>query len=372
MNNDIEQVTNINEANNEANKEANKEASKKVNKKTKYNRLDKDKYKDKDKDKEEDVIVIPTFDNYNAFLNHKFNIAQLKSICKHYKQPVTGNKLMLTNIIYKYLFLSHNASVIQRVWRKSYYMVYSKLRGPARFNRKICVNETDFFTMDDLKSIPFKQFFSFKDTDNMVYGFDIMSLHNLFISNDKLLNPYTRNPINMKVRRNFNSILYFSKILKDPIQLDANEEPETTENLQNNNTITHDSIVTRAVNLFHDIDILGNYTNPMWFLELQKPQLLLLFRELFDIWSYRSQLSEQVKNEICPNGFPFLNIHLYNLSNSPLKDVQFSILGIMETMTRSGINQHSKYLGSTYVLCALTLVNTSAADALPWLYESVI
>ncbi len=335
-----------------------------------------DKNDGKTKVNKNELIIIPTSDNYNAFLSNKFSITQLKSICKHYKLPVTGNKQVLTNIIYKYLYLSHNALIIQKVWKKYYYKLYSKLRGPARFNRSLCVNETDFFTMDDLKELPFKQFFSYKDKDNMIYGFDIMSLYNLINSNNanndyanntklpEVLNPYTRNPMCIKVINNFKSILFFSKLLKDELQLNINE-PEI---VKNNSSVTRENIVIRCINLFYEIDTLGNYTNPMWFLELQQPQLLVYFRELFDIWTYRAQLSEQVKLEICPQGTPFT---IVQVNNMPLLELQHNILVIMETMVMSGINQSSRYLGSSYVLCALTLINRNAAETMPWLYESV-
>ena len=43
----------------------------------------------------------------------------------------------------------------------------------------------------------------------------------------------------------------------------------------------------------------------------------------------------------------------------------------MENIIKNGINRESKCLGCNYVLCAITLVNPQAAQALPWLYYSV-
>jgi hypothetical protein len=50
--------------------------------------------------------------------------------------------------------------------------------------------------------------------------------------------------------------------------------------------------------------------------------------------------------------------------------IKKSVLTILERFVNSGIDQDSKALGSYYVLGALTLVNESAADALPWLFQS--
>ena len=40
-------------------------------------------------------------------------------------------------------------------------------------------------------------------------------------------------------------------------------------------------------------------------------------------------------------------------------------------MINKGINNNSCVLGSYYVLCALTMVSSDAANTLPWLYEAV-
>ena len=330
-----------------------------------------------------DVIIIPTYDSYTSFQNQKFTAVQLKKICRHYNLSVTGNKQVLMNTIYKHLYLSFNAAIIQRFWRKHYVKRYAKLHGPARFKRHLCVNETDFFTMDAVKDIPYAQFFSFKDTDNMIYGFDIMSLYNLFTSsherhtreNDtsrEVLNPYTRNPLSRRVKRDFKSLLFLSDLLKEDIQLIINE-PEENKVISNNNNNNNNNynIEYRAIALFNEMDRLGNYTNPMWFLGLRRAELLVYIRELYDIWMYRAQLTDQLKYEICPEGSPFTNTRMNDFSELSLRELQNSILLIMEAMVKNGINQHSCYLGSTYVLCAITLVSNSAAEALPWLYESV-
>ena len=56
----------------------------------------------------------------------------------------------------------------------------NKLRGPALRTRK-CTNETDFFTLMDLKEIPEEQFISYKDNDGFTYGFDICSIYNMIV-----------------------------------------------------------------------------------------------------------------------------------------------------------------------------------------------
>ena len=96
-------------------------------------------------------------------------------------------------------------------------------------NRKICVNDTDFATLEDIKLIPYNQFYSFTCNNNNVYGFNIISLYSLISksntgiinrnqNNIKLnlrnntLNPYTREKIEDKIIEHFFKYLLLAKI----------------------------------------------------------------------------------------------------------------------------------------------------------------
>ena len=99
-------LTNIIEGEQNGIGEQNVIVKKKIRRKTDMNNLS----ERKKKKKEEEIIVMPTYESYNSFLNNKFTGLQLKQICKYYKLNVTGTKQILTNVIYKHLFLSCNAS----------------------------------------------------------------------------------------------------------------------------------------------------------------------------------------------------------------------------------------------------------------------
>ena len=120
------------------------------------------------------------------------------------------------------------------------------------------------------------------------------------------------------------------------------------------------------------MDSLGNYTNYEWFSQLEKPSLVKFIKEIYDIWDYRANLDFSVKENICPPyGTPFLGINMLNLSSNDIEIIKLFAIRIMEQLIKTGINRESRCLGSNYVLCALTLVNPLAAEALPWLYYSV-
>ena len=47
------------------------------------------------------------------------------------------------------------------------------------------------------------------------------------------------------------------------------------------------------------------------------------------------------------------------------------ILEILKKLVYDGISDEFRSLGAYYILASLTIVNQNAANALPWLYESV-
>jgi hypothetical protein len=220
--------------------------------------------------------------------------------------------------------------------------------------------------MEPVEEIPFNQFISYKDTDGFIYGFDINSLHNLFmISTDDTTNPYNRKDFPKLVLLNLVLIVRLSKILNHPVNLIYEDD---TKKLS-----PEKAIELRAITIFQSINALGNYSNADWFLSLNKIQLIHFVKELIKIWGYRAQLSIQIKINICPpTGDPFRAVNLHYLHNeNNVWNIKRVLLDVMEKMINNGIDNDSKSLGAYYILGSLTLVNTDAATALPWLFQSV-
>ena len=309
-------------------------------------------------------ISIPTIKNYNELIKYNYNLSQLKLIAKNYKLKITGNKNQLITRIYSFLYFSSFIIKIQKLFRGMLVKKFKSLHGPAAINRKLCTNTDDFVTMEPLEEINFHQFLSYKDEDGFIYGFDINSLHNLFIKSKSISNPYNRNSIPEFVFKNIKSIVRLSKILKIEVNLLFEDD---TKNLSNEKTIE-----LRALTLFQNIDALGNYSNPQWFLSLNRNQLIKFVRELCDIWNYRAQLANETKRNICPpNGDPFRNLSMpYIHTEQNMSNVRKVILEVLEKFVNSGADKDSKALGAYYVLGGLTLVNEMAATSLPWLFQS--
>lgn len=316
----------------------------------------------------ESDFTVPSIENYGSILKYNYNISQLKEIAKKYNIKKTGNKNELTQRIYSFLYFSLFIIKIQKRVRGTIARKYKLLRGPASINRKICTNTDDFITMESLEEIKFHNFISYKDVDNFIYGFDIASLYTLFVKSknrEVILNPYNRNTMPETLFKNIREIIGLGKLLKVHINLEHEDDLSTIPNEK--------VIELRTLTLFQNIDALGNYSNSAWFLSLNKNQLIKFIRELNDIWVHRAQLTDEIKNKICPpNGDPFRNLSISYIYTEPnMSNVRKVILEVLEKFVNSGVDTDSRTLGAYYVLGALTLVNEDAATSLPWLFQSL-
>ena len=319
------------------------------------------------------------YSDYELLIKYNYNVKQMKTICKHYKLKQSGTKMELVNRIYNYLRLTHYINKIQKVWRKYLLNKIKKLRGPGYLNIKNCVNDTDFLTIDNLKDIPYNEFFSY-ESNNIIYAFNINSIYQLYINNSnnnnsnnnnsnnkQLLNPYNREPIPKQVRMDINKLITLSSFFGEKIINLKQDKPVELS--------FEKKLELRTISIFQNIDILGNITNHLWFWNLGRILQIKFIRSIIDIWMYRADLSFATKREICPpTGDPFTGINTVNnrLATMSLNDLRIISLNIIEALVTKGINTASKYLGSSYILCALTLVSDEAAGAYPWLYESVV
>jgi hypothetical protein len=314
----------------------------------------------------DDNICIPTIRTYDLLFENNYNVTQLKMFAKQYKLKMSGNKNQLISRIYIFLKLSAKIVIIQKIIRGRLQRKCNSLHGPAFLNRTICTNDRDFLTDDILKDITYTQFFSYKDVDDFVYGFDIISLYNLIVKSGRnIKNPYNRNDIQPKVVIDMRNLIRISKILNIYIDVEIKDVSEDITPQQ--------SMDLRVLELFQNINALGNYSDAAWFMSLSRPAIIKLLRELMDIWTYRAQLSNEVKRLICPPyGDPFRNINFnYIAQEINLDRVRMSVLHVLEKFVNSGADTDNKSLGAYYVLGALTLVNENAATSLPWLFQSV-
>jgi hypothetical protein len=131
------------------------------------------------------------------------------------------------------------------------------------------------------------------------------------------------------------------------------------------------------VDLFQHINTLGNYSDSEWFITLQRADLIRFIRNIHDIWYYRANLTQEMKERICPpNGNPFVlhnaqvNLNVLTLLTDP--EIRTICVSIIDRIVRRGVSREDQCLGAFYVLATLTIVNQDARNAMPWLYEAVL
>ena len=323
-------------------------------------------------------FIIPQFIDYSNILKYNYNVSQLRSIAKHYKLSTSGNKDYLKKRLFNFLYYSYNIIIVQKYVRYFLTKKYIKCHGPAFYNRSLCSNDVDFCTLDNLSSIRYNQFISFTDNNSHIYGFDIKSLYNLFIKSDNAKKNSNSNSNLSNVLNPFTNVFFSHSILEQLL-----EYIRLTKLLELELDLNYDELIIVSLNkqlemkiltLFQRIDSLGNYTNIKWFMELDKYGLIHFIRELADIWNYRANLTQETKRAIVPpSGNPFHSDHIniHNLPQYNFIQIKKYSIQIIDLMINKGINETSCVLGSYYVLCALTMVSSDAADSLPWLYEAV-
>ena len=375
-----------------------------------------------------------TFDNYikNKLSLKTYKIPQLKHAAKINKLHITGSKQTLIVRITEFFTKTNHAIHIQKTFRRHIVQFSTKLRGPALHNIKICVNDTDFVTLEPLDEIPKENFFSYSDDKNFTYGFNISSVVNILkknlMSNDTLSNPYNREKIPEQIISNAISLYRITYIIypefrKENENFVTNKiirrytiSPPSVDNLRNafedNNTDDdtgeHPSLMNRVYrprlitnyttnqnnynryntlqnirtrpihqrinDLFMEIDQLGNYTQASWFSTLDLRSFYRLYRGLYDIWSYRAGLSFELKIKICPFHGPFDGVFSRTPRQSELsiEEIKLACLIVMENMIYSGIDDDHRKIGCLHALSGLTIVSHGARTAIPWLYESVM
>jgi len=321
-----------------------------------------------------------SFHNYNI-LNEEnendaadYKVAELKEMCAiiqrdfdYKKVKLSGTKGELRQSVYNFYHHTLHCIKIQLKFHSFLRRKLNNLRGPALNNREICINETDFYSLDPIRDIPNQQFFSYEEIakeegnskKSCYYGFDIASIYNLILSDNgveneyalsrRLIfnesnNPYNRNKIMPNVVRDILKIIKLDRILNRKRVITKNKKMTKNQmmnnnvNNNNNNNYEYDNnnyvaendnnnaimgsgmnialpqdVLTphqrfrqHVLRLFQTINALGHYSDLEWFIALTYEQHITFLRELIDIWNYRAELSPQARRTIYPPyGDPF-------------------------------------------------------------------
>ena len=271
-------------------------------------------------------------------------------------KPIISDKKKLFDEVNKHINAINEYHCVDN--DKNIVKIQSLIRGRNvrnKLNELKCNNDEDFYTYEELKDIPNKYFYSYIDSKKFRWGFDIRSLDKLLTMNYP--NPYTTEPVPQNI------VLE----VKEKIKLLQNENGY--ENLTDSIIRERkDAIKQKIVDLFSYIEQSGYTCQIEWFTNLTVRRLKELYRQLEDIWNYRSQLNNQMKRNICPPNADIFNTPMIEVMNYTCKeDLQELILHEVMKFTNAQSDSDRK-LGFMYFLIAFGMVSQQCYEAhIGWL-----
>ena len=337
-----------------------------------------------------------------------YNLKRLRELAKENKLKISGKKGELV----ERLKTMYAAIILQKVFRGSLIRgIYNK-SSSKKSVRVLCVNQTDFYTMEPLYEIHDILFYTIsniskttpdlnlekqekekekeKEQDPIIYGFNIESLVQLIYKTPerkRVKNPYTRAEFSNRELDSIHfrySLLqkYFTRHIDTSL---ANANTPVAANtiamrpsaaalrrscMANLEIIRAGSIQQRIHGVFMEMDSLGNYTDFSWFENMATSrEFRRFYRILYNIF-HHTRMPIEVRRRICILGDPFENI-LGFIQDLDVTIIRENCVRVMENMIFCGQDEDHRRLGAFHVLTALTVVSIRARIAMPWLYESL-
>ena len=298
-------------------------------------------------------------DENNLLITDRFTFSikdyLIKDLMNYYYLKIKDEKLKqkykkqfyfdkISEFIIKLNQYKDNQSIIkiQRLYRN---------KNRCKYNR--CKNTEDFYTFDPLPEINNKYFYSYKDLNNLYWGFDIRSLIKVINLNTK--NPYTTEDIPENIVKEVKNKIKLLEKEKDYKGIEEIVLKDRKESIKQN-----------AVDLFSDIEFNGYSCQLSWFFDLSGRRLKELYKQLEDIWNYRAQLTNDSKKNMCPpdgNIFttPINEVYSYNCK----EDLQELILHNISKF-KNALSLSDRRLGYMYFIIGLSMVSQDCYLTHPW------
>lgn len=229
---------------------------------------------------------------------------------------------------------------LQSYIRKFLTLLYND-RGPGYYNKRIIKNKEDFYYMKDINKIDNIYFYSYKDNLNNIWGFDIRSIYNLLLKDNK--NPWTRDPIPQNI---INNVYYIINKLKKK-KIDVNLEKYE---IKDENKKTHQLIIDYVSEITrHGYNCEVNWIHNLTIFDLKK-----LYKGLEDLWNYRLQIPIHSKIEIIPPTGILFNIPITYINKIKNKNKLINI--ILTELYKFNITNNMP-LSCMYFLICLSDIN---------------
>lgn len=281
-------------------------------------------------------------------------VKKLRNTLKHYSLlkiiKKNQSKKLIFNSLLNYLeweeyYLKNLEKIIKIQSYIKFYFIKKRLNS---------VNNVECVQFNNIFEIPLLYYYKLKE-NNKNYSFDIRTLYNLFQDNN-FTNPYTLNPLDdVKIKEINNRIEY----LREKGKLDDYEKKKVDNNIE---------VEFTAIEIFREIDLLGNYTNYKWFMDLNIYKLKELYYRSEDMMNYRINInSMDERKKYFENGkiFPLKMGSINNINN--INNLRMIILNEYQKIIEYDNDIENKKTAIMWLLIALTEVSQDAKIALPYL-----
>ena len=294
----------------------------------------------------------------------KYSASEGEFCSRHSNNPkrFQVNKSLTTTISCKKQIFA--AEKIQKMWRsKIGYLRFNK-QGPIVVCPELSENQTDMCTLEPVSSIPLLYRWSYADSKKHLWLFDIRSLSMMRSQDTKsqIINPYTRDTIPEKSLTSFlercTQLRSHKYCLLHVNDIDLSEEQLWYQTL---------------LDVSMKYDALGYHISLKWLDNLNPIEAYALYFELWDLWSYRLQLSRALKHNVVPDWNKGDSL-LFKWSPSELQHRRERIWWQKNTvalLTRLVSSKEKEYrsLGALYGMTAFAMACPSVRDAYPWLLD---
>jgi hypothetical protein len=290
--------------------------------------------------------------------------------------------------------------ILQKWIKKSQSKFNLILHGPGFNNRKLCVNDNDFVSLDEITEIVDEDFISFKDENEFIYGFNLESIMELIFKSDenfyenfkkntqrilcyrqyirtlynhynkiKINNPYTRDLLTsdfkLKTIRLYTRKIY-KKLGSNTNQIFFNNDNRGI--LVNNVSVDLKTQVrNKCFSIFQKIDMFGYMTDISWLMDENIKLLKLFYKKLAMQWNFEFGLNNTAKYKISGTHNLFHHIQDIQLSRADKYVLLDKILDTLNILVSNGQTDSDRNTGCIIILYALASINNRCIEANPWL-----
>lgn len=279
---------------------------------------------------------------------------------RHYKKPYRYSCLKKSEKTTTYSVIFHRAATkIQKFFRTKLAALALRRQGPSANCLDLAENKTELQSMDAVQTIPKLYIWSYADESKHIWAFDIRSFSHIIAGTSSLKNPYTQLPLTESAKLSLEKRLNWLK-----------KRRYATLFMSDTELTAEQAFSLRILDIFMKMDFLGYHSDTSWFTELDNTGQINLYKELYDLWFYRLQLTPSLKKEMCPDLDTIMKYDPYKVSASrrarpqAWKKINATI---MDMLVSCAADKTNRALGAMYCLTALCKVSTGAAEAYEWL-----